>query len=95
MSAVAESSLDLLVNKDLGAVISSLFVQIPVPVSHSRSHFPFPFLSRSHSHPVSRSLLFQLPHFTSLVPRPLPRKAERGSGVLSDISCHMGWGRTV
>ena len=21
-------------------------------------------------------------------------KAERGSGVLSDISCHMGWGRT-
>ena len=27
---------------------------------------------------------------SSLVPRPLPRKAERGSGVLSDISCHMG-----
>ena len=26
------------------------------------------------------------------VPRPLPRKAERGSGVLSDISCHMGRG---
>ena len=23
-----------------------------------------------------------------------PRKAERGSGVLSDISCHMGRGRT-
>ena len=31
----------------------------------------------------------------SLVPRPLPRKAERGSGVLSDISCHMGRGRTA
>ena len=31
----------------------------------------------------------------SLVPRPLPCKAERGSGVLSDISCHMGRGRTV
>ena len=28
----------------------------------------------------------------SLVPRPLPQKAERGSGVLSDISCHMGRG---
>ena len=28
----------------------------------------------------------------SLVPRPLPRKAERGSGVLSNISCHMGRG---
>ena len=29
---------------------------------------------------------------TSLVPRPLPLKVERGSGVLSDISCHMGQG---
>ena len=29
---------------------------------------------------------------TSLVPRPFPLKAERGSGVLSDISCHMGQG---
>ena len=29
----------------------------------------------------------------SLVPRPLPQKAEKGSGVLSDISCHIGWGR--
>ena len=29
----------------------------------------------------------------SLVLRPLPQKAERGSGVLSDISCHMGRGR--
>ena len=47
VSTVAESSLELLVNKDLGAVVSSLFVQIPVPVSRSR--------------PVSRSLLFQLP----------------------------------
>ena len=28
----------------------------------------------------------------SLVPRALSRKAERGSGVLSNISCHMGWG---
>ena len=28
----------------------------------------------------------------SLMPRPLPQKAERGSGVLSDISCHMGRG---
>ena len=28
----------------------------------------------------------------SLMPRLLPRKAEGGSGVLSDISCHMGWG---
>ena len=27
----------------------------------------------------------------SLVPRLLPRKAERGSGVLSNISCHVGW----
>ena len=27
----------------------------------------------------------------SLVLRLLPRKAERGFGVLSDISCHMGW----
>ena len=25
---------------------------------------------------------------TSLVPRPLPQKVERGSGVLSDMSCH-------
>jgi len=23
-----------------------------------------------------------------------PRKAERGSSVLTDISCHMGWGST-
>ena len=30
-------------------------------------------------------------HFLSLVPRSLPWKAERGSGVLSDFSCHMGW----
>ena len=29
---------------------------------------------------------------TGLVPRPLPLKVERGSGVLSDISCHMGRG---
>ena len=29
---------------------------------------------------------------TSLVPRPLPLKVERGSGVLSDISCYMGRG---
>ena len=26
------------------------------------------------------------------MPRPLPRKAESGSGVLSDISCCMEWG---
>ena len=26
------------------------------------------------------------------MPRLLPRKVERGSGVLSDISCHMGQG---
>ena len=31
----------------------------------------------------------------SLVPRPLPQKAERGFGDLSDISCHMGRGRMV
>ena len=31
----------------------------------------------------------------SLVPRPLLQKAERGSGVLSAISCHMGQGRTA
>ena len=29
-------------------------------------------------------------NWTSLVPRPFPGKAERVSGVLSDISCHMG-----
>ena len=52
MSAVAESSLELLV---LGAVVSSLFVQIPVPVSRSRSR------------PVSRSLLFQLPVITCII----------------------------
>ena len=32
---------------------------------------------------------------TSLVPRPFPRKPERGSGVQSDSSCHMGRGRTA
>ena len=26
------------------------------------------------------------------MPRPLPQKVEKGSGVLIDISCHMGWG---
>ena len=47
---------------------------------------------------VATSLVPRLPRSgtrISLVPRPLPRKAERGSGVLSDISCHMGRGRTA
>ena len=35
----------------------------------------------------------QILEAASLMPRPLPRKAERGSGVLSDISCHIGRGR--
>ena len=30
-----------------------------------------------------------------LIPRPLPRKVERGSGVLSNISCHMGHVKNV
>ena len=43
----------------------------------------------------SSSLVPRLPLWMqriSLMPRPLPRKAERGSGVLIDISCHMGRG---
>ena len=39
---------------------------------------------------VSTTLVPRPPY--SLVPRSLPGKVERGSGVLSDISCHMGWG---
>ena len=43
--------------------------------------------SERYSYPIWSKLL------VSLVPRPLPRKTERGSGVLSDISCHMGRGQ--
>ena len=50
VNAVVELSLELLVNKDLGAVVSSLFVQVPVPVSRSRFPFPFPVPV-----PISRS----------------------------------------
>ena len=35
VSAIAESSLELLVNKDLGSRLFSFCVQIPVPVSRS------------------------------------------------------------
>ena len=43
----------------------------------------------------SSSLVPRLPLWMqriSLVPRPLPRKVERGSGVLIDISCYTGRG---
>ena len=41
---------------------------------------------------ISLGHTFSLTSLLSLVPRPLLRKAERGSGVLIDISCHMGRG---
>ena len=63
-------------------------IHIPIPYSHSRT-FTVPFHSLHHCFRCSSIL------HTSLVPRPLPRKAERGSGVLSNISCHMGRDRTA
>ena len=36
----------------------------------------------------------RLPYIHSLIPRPSP-KCGRGSGVLSDIACHMGWGHML
>ena len=46
----------------------------------------------THTHTLWLGFLFVCNEEGSLVPRPLPRKVERGSGVLIDISCHMGQG---
>ena len=43
-----------------------------------------------YSFSVSRPTIFQVD--PSLMPRPSPHMRERGSGILSDFSCHMGWG---
>ena len=43
-----------------------------------------------YSFSVSRPTVFQVD--TSLMPRPSPHMRERGSGILSDFSCHMGRG---
>ena len=64
-------------------LVRDLWLSAPPPKYHDN------IVVIQHQNVMLASLL------TSFVPRPLPQKWKEGSGVLSDISCHTGWGRTT